>query len=294
MSKARMDFKARLKHYYILSKPGIVRANVITATAGYLYASQFDIDWLVLAGLLAGLTALIAGACAYNNYLDRGIDARMQRTNKRGLVTGDLTVTQALTYATLTTAGGLLLLALSQNTLTLVLALIAFVDYVVLYGWSKRRSVHGTLVGTLSGSIPLVAGYTAFTGRFDIDAWLLLALMTAWQMAHFYAIALYRLKDYKQARIPVMPAVHGAAATKPQIVLYIVLFLGAAGALAVDGGLGWLGGLVLLALGLYWLIVTLASYRTLGAEQWGKKVFLVSLVVMLGMSLSLAGGPLLS
>ncbi|HEY1063822.1 MAG TPA: heme o synthase [Candidatus Saccharimonadales bacterium] len=288
-----MDFKARLRRYYILSKPGIVYANIITAIAGYLYASQFDIAVSTLAGLIVGFTSLIAGACAYNNYLDRNIDSHMQRTQKRGLVTGELTARQALAYATIATSGGTLLLAVTQNSLTLLLAVIAFVDYVILYGWTKRTTVHGTLVGTISGSIPLVAGYTSVTGRLDLEAWLLLILMTAWQMAHFYAIALYRLKDYKAAHIPVMPAVYGAAVTKPQTIVYILVFIGAAVSLVLFGQLGLVAGAVLAGAGGWWLVKALKNYRTAASDAWGRTVFLSSLTVMIGMSFCLAIGPVL-
>lgn len=294
MSKAKMAFRTVLRRYYILSKPGIVYANIITATAGYLYASQFDIDVLTFVSLLIGLSLLIAGACAFNNYLDRGIDASMQRTKKRGLVTGELRGWQALTYAATTSTGGLLLLALTQNRLTVLLAGIAFIDYVILYGWSKRKTVHGTLVGTISGSIPLVAGYTAATGQFDIDAWLLLALMTAWQMAHFYAIALYRLKDYQAASIPVMPAVHGVKTTKLQALAYMVIFMVAALGLAIFGDLGAVGGSILVLLGIWWFVKALRTYRSASSEVWGRQVFLTSLIVMLGMSAVLAIGPVVA
>lgn len=289
-----MDYKATLRRYYLLSKPGIIRANVLSAVAGYLYASMFHIEALTVIGLLTGTTMVIAGACAYNNYLDRGIDAHMQRTSKRGLVTGDISVAKALWYATAMTVIGLLVLAATQNLLTVILIIVAFVDYVVLYGWSKRKSVHGTLVGCISGALPLVAGYTAVTNQFDMQAWLLFALMTAWQMAHFYAIALHRLKDYKAAKIPVMPAVYGEATTKLQTVLYIVAFIVLTGCLAVWGDLGIIGGIVLGVLGIWWLFRALRLYHSTPSNTWGLQVFIASLVVITGMSITLAFGPLLA
>lgn len=288
-----MGYKATLRRYYLLSKPGIIRANVLSAVAGYLYASVFHIEALTLIGLLTGTTMVIAGACAYNNYFDRGIDAHMQRTSKRGLVTGDISVAKALWYATTMTVIGLLVLAATQNLLTVLLIIVAFVDYVALYGWSKRKSVHGTLVGCISGALPLVAGYTAVTNQFDIQAWLLFALMTAWQMAHFYAIALHRLEDYKAAKIPVMPAVYGEATTKLQTVLYIVAFIVLTGCLAVWGDLGIVGGVLLGGLGVWWLSRALRLYHSTPSNTWGLQVFIASLVVITGMSITLAFGPLL-
>src|SRR6478609_9040258 len=110
MLKARMDFKKTFQKYYQLSKPGIIRANVLTAVAGYLLASKLYIDLPVLLGLLAEFTLVIAGSCAYNNYLDRNIDKAMARTKKRGLVTGAISGRAAITYATITTLLGLAIL----------------------------------------------------------------------------------------------------------------------------------------------------------------------------------------
>lgn len=283
-----------LRDYYILSKPGIVYANVITAVAGYCMASKLHFKWMTLISLTIGLGLIIAGACAFNNFLDQGIDARMKRTKKRGLVTGALTNRQALSYATFVTVAGVAILGVTQNILTTVLAVIALFDYVVLYGIGKRRTVHGTLVGCISGAIPLVAGYTAVTNRLDGGAWLLFVLMVAWQMAHFYGIALYRLGDYKAAKIPVMPAVYGERSTKLQALGYIVAFIISCLLLGLLGYIGWLATIVLLALGVVWLVRSLNSYAKLAADIWGKQVFLFSLIVMLVMSVALAVGPRLA
>jgi len=288
-----MPSKNTLKLYYVLSKPGIIYANCLTALAGYLFASHFSINATVLLGLISGLALLIAGGCAANNYLDRNIDAAMQRTKTRGLVTGDIAPWQAVTYAVVTTVTGTALLALTQNMTTLVLALTAYVAYVVLYGYSKRKTIHGTLVGTISGSIPLVAGYTAVTGHIDLIAYLLFILMAAWQMAHFYAIALYRRKDYAAAHIPVMPVVRGEATTKKQIIAYEVLFIIMSVVLAVASDIGVIAGTALVMLGSLWLQRSLSSYKEPKSDQWGKHVFLFSLTVMLGMTGLLAVGPLL-
>jgi len=289
-----MAFKRQLRNYYILSKPGIIYANILTALAGFLFASKFQGAPSTLLGLIGGLTLVIAGACAYNNYLDRGIDSHMSRTKRRSLVTGDLSNKQALVFATAVTLLGALLLLLTQNAVTVLLAAIAFVDYVVVYGWSKRKSVHGTLVGCVSGAIPLVAGYTAVTGSFDVTAGLLFALMVAWQMVHFYGIALYRLEDYMAAGIPVMPAVHGAKTTQYQSVAYIIMFLLISLLLVARGDVGAIAGGALTVLAAVWLYRALRSYSLVTATVWGKQTFIFSLNVMLAMSVLLSVGRLVA
>lgn len=288
-----MKAKTAFKDYYYLSKPGIIRGNLITAAAGYLFGSQLNVDWPTLIGLLSGLTFVIAGACATNNYLDRGIDAKMTRTAKRAVVAGRVSGRQAVVYAAIVTVLGLTVLTLSQNALTTGLAAFAWFAYVVLYGYAKRVTVHGTLVGCISGSIPLVAGYTAASGRFDIVAVQLSILMTAWQMAHFYGIALYRLKDYQAASIPVMPAVYGIRVTQWQVVGYIVALAACVAWMGQSGTLTPLVTIFILLLCAAWLLRAQTLLRSVSSEQWGRSVFLFSLVVMIGISLALVANPLL-
>lgn len=284
--------KATLRDYYVLSKPGIVYANSLTAIAGYIFASRWHVVIGEGAGLIVGLALVIVGACASNNYMDRGIDAVMVRTKKRGLVTGVLSGRQVLGYAAIATIAGLLLLLWTQNIPTVILAVIAWIDYVFLYGWSKRTSVHGTLIGCISGAIPLVAGYVAVTNSVTLTAWLLFITMTCWQMAHFYGIALYRLKDYAAAHIPVMPAVYGTRITKWQTLGYMVGFIASVVALWLHDDLGSVCGVLLVLLGVVWLVRAGRSW-SLASEVWGKKVFLFSLVLIMALSALLMLNPLL-
>src|SRR5580700_7940247 len=102
-----------LAEYYRLTKPGIVYSNVMTAAAGYLLASRLHIDWLTFITLLLGTGLIIASACTFNNYLDRGIDQRMSRTKKRALVSGAISGQSALLYAGCLGVLGFILLALT-------------------------------------------------------------------------------------------------------------------------------------------------------------------------------------
>ncbi len=281
-----------LRTYYMLTKPGIIFGNVLSAAAGFLFAAKFHIDVRLFAATIVGMALVIASACVYNNYIDRGIDKKMARTEKRALVSGKISARSALTYATALCVLGFATL-LYTNALVVVIGVVAFIDYVVLYGIAKRRSVHGTIVGSVSGAAPVVAGYVAVTNRFDWGALLLFFILVFWQMPHFYAIAMYRFKDYKAAGLPVLPVKKGMRAAKVQILVYVAGFIAANVLLVLSGyaGYSYLTGMTVL--GLWWLWRGVGGFRAKNDAAWGRGMFLFSLVVMLGLCAMLSVGSIL-
>lgn len=268
------------KTYYQLTKPGIIRGNAITAIGGFLLASRGTFHLETFLGMLLGISLVIASACVVNNYIDRSIDAKMQRTKKRALVTGTVTVKNALVYASLLGFLGLVCLSFT-NLLTISLAIIGYIFYVVIYGYAKRRSSLGTVVGSVSGAIPIVVGYCAVTNAFDFGAILLFLIMVMWQMPHFYAISIYRRQEYKAAGIPVLSLTKGVQTTKIYILLYIIGFSFVSMLLTVFGYTGYIYLLVMLCLSLYWLRMAMLGFRTKDDDKWARKVFGFSLIVLL-------------
>lgn len=279
-----------LKKYYYLTKPGIIRGNIMNATGGFLLASSRSINLGLLIVALAGIAFVIACGCVLNNILDRGIDAKMKRTHKRALVTGEISVTNALYFAAVLGLAGFALLAAFTNTLTVVLGLVALIMYVAVYGYFKRRSPLGTLVGTIPGALPPVAAYTAVTGQLDKGAWLIFLILATWQMAHFYSIAIYRQKDYKNAGIPVLPVVKGTYRTKLSVIAYILAFTAACALLTVYGYTGYTYLVVMVGLGAAWLTLGLRKYRQASDIAWGKSMFFFSLTVILSLAIMLSVG----
>jgi protoheme IX farnesyltransferase len=273
------------KAYYQLAKPGIIYGNAITAIGGFFLASRGHVDLGLFVAMLVGLCLVIASGCVFNNYIDRDIDHRMARTKKRALVMGDISARNALVYATILGLLGAVILGLFTNLLTLILALLGFFFYVVVYSmiW-KRRSVHGTVVGSISGAIPPVVGYCAVTNNFDVVAVILFLILVCWQMPHFYAIATYRQKEYAEADIPVLPVAKGIRTTKLQIVVYITVFIIAAMALAIYGRTGVIYVLVMATLSLAWLRLALQGFKTRDDTKWARKVFLFSLLLITAFS----------
>lgn len=275
-----------LQAYYRLTKPGIIYGNTLTAAAGFFLASATYIDVGLLAAALSGLALVVASAGVFNNYMDRDIDSLMTRTKKRGLVSGVVSGKNALIYASLLGVGGLLILMTYTNVLTTLMAAVGLFTYVVLYGIAKRRSVYGTMVGSIAGSVPPVVGYLAVTNRFDgATIWLFL-ILACWQMPHFYAIAIYRLDDYRAAKLPVWPLVKGLAATKKQIVFYIAAFMAAVSMLTVFGYTGYTFLTVMLIVGLAWLWLGGRGFAASNDWLWARQLFRFSLLVIVAFSLT--------
>jgi protoheme IX farnesyltransferase len=279
-----------LGKYYNLTKPGIIKGNILNTAGGFLLASTHHIDLLLLVATLLGTALVIACGCVLNNIIDRKIDIKMKRTAKRALVTGEITVRQALYFATALGAVGFADLIIFTNMLTTLIGVVALIMYVAVYGYFKRRSTLGTLVGTIPGALPPVAGYTAVTNQLNGGAWLIFLILVTWQMAHFYSIAMYRQKDYKNAGLPVMPVVHGTERTKLSIIGYILAFIAACALLTVFGYTGIIYLIVMGSLGIAWLVLGLRTYSSHDAVKWGKSMFLFSLTVILSLAIMLSVG----
>ncbi len=284
---------ANLKAYYYLTKPGIIRGNALTATAGYLFATKFQVHLGTFLAMVTGLSMIVACGCIFNNYLDRDIDSKMARTKKRGLVTGHIPVWHALLFATLLGIFGEILLITHTNDLTAYLALFGLWAYVILYTYGKRMTVHGTLIGSISGAVPPVVGYAAATNHIGSAGVILFVILVAWQMPHFYAIAMYRAKDYKAAKIPVLPVAHGMQAAKRQTLAYIISFIIASLLLTIFGYTGYIYAAIMAILGVLWFRRGIKLLHTVDNETWGKKMFLFSLLVILITSVMIPLGTVL-
>jgi len=281
-----------LREYYKLAKPGIVYGNSIAAAAGFLLASIHGFNALLFTVTIFGIALLMASACVFNNYTDRNIDAAMTRTAKRALVTGVISTRSALFFATTLLILGFAILAVSTNLLTVIIGVIAFIDYVILYAVAKRKTSFGTAVGTVSGALPPVAGYIAVTGSLDLGAVCIFLVMVFWQMAHFYAIAVLRQTDYVAAHIPVYPVRHGFAATKRQIVIYITLFIVSVIVMLLLGYGSYVIAIALLFVAIRWLYLSL-SQATDNHTVWARQVFKWSLYALLAFCATIAATPFL-
>lgn len=271
---------SRLKAFYQLTKPGIVRGNAIHVAAGALLASRFSIDIVTLLAVLAGTSLVIASACVVNNYLDRSIDKRMKRTMHRPSVTGSVSLLSAMVFAGILLMTGLGLLFIWASVVVVILGMIAYVLYVFVYGLAKRTTVHSTLIGAIPGALPAMAGYVAIIGEITVGAWLVFLLVFAWQMPHFYAISLFRREEYRSAGLPVLGAVKSFEYVYHAMFAYIIVYVAAVAAIIYFGVVGPPAGLLLLAGAVYWLVV-FVSTSTNDHSKWARSVFGSSLVLTL-------------
>jgi protoheme IX farnesyltransferase len=269
-----------LKDYYRLIKPGIIYANVLTALAGYLYGSKWHITARVLVYMLIGTSLIIAAACIVNNFTDREIDGLMERTKNRALVTGRINWRIALVLATILLTIGIVCIAVEVNYLVLVIGLAAYVIYTIPYAITKRTTPYSTLVGSVPGAASITAGYCAYSDKLDVSALLLFLIMVFWQMPHFYAIGLRRLKDYKAAGLKIMPVVRGVRRTKLEMIIFSCLFLAANLGLSIFGETKVIYALVMTAVSVGWLTKARTDFSG-HQTAWAKAMFFMSLKVLL-------------
>jgi protoheme IX farnesyltransferase len=276
----------KMKALYRLTKPGVTYGNLITTVAGYLFAAKGSIDWTLFIMLTFGTWCVIASACVINNYLDQDIDALMTRTKKRPLLTGEVTPKEALMFGLLLGLAGVLVLGVFTNYLVVGVGALGWITYVWLYGaLSKRKSVHGTLVGAVSGAAPILAGYVAASGAIDIGAALVFAALFFWQMPEFYSIAIYRKKEYAAAHIPLTSLVRGVDSTIRHIFFHTIAFSGSVLLISVYGYTSLTYTIIMAVACLYWIMLGARGLRTKQPDVWAKQMFHVALYILLLFSL---------
>ena len=270
-----------LKKYLFLTKPGILFGNFVTTLGGYFVATQGSVDFLLLLLTLLGTTLVVASGCVVNNIIDQDIDQNMQRTQNRALVKKSISVPVAFVFAIVLGVLGFGILWFWVNAYAFLFAVIGFVVYVGFYSlWTKRTTIHQTVVGSISGAAPPVIGYTAVANQFDIGALLIFLGYALWQMPHSWAIAIYRFDDYKNAGIPILPVARSIQRTKIESLIYVILFIVAMNGLFVFGYTNWIYLVVLNVLSFYWLYLSIIGFKAEDDQLWAKKTFLFSVILI--------------
>lgn len=230
-----------MKAFVALTKPRIIELLLVTTVPVMVLAEEgIPSLWLIVATVVGG-TLSAGGANAYNMYLDRDIDAVMKRTKNRPLVTGEVTPTEALVFATVIEVVAVAFLWVAVNPLSALLALGACLFYVGVYTiWLKRRSTQNIVIGGAAGAAPALIGWSAVTGSLSLEAWLLFAVVFFWTPPHFWALAIRYEGDYASVDVPMMPVVDGNERTANQIVAYSVVVIALTVVLWAVSDLAWL------------------------------------------------------
>jgi len=223
---APLALREKFAAYVELTKPRITFLIVLTSAAGFCLGSKGDFDYLTLFNALLGIALLSSGIATLNQYMERGLDARMRRTVTRPLPAGKLDPGAALTLGLALTVLAEAYLALFVNPLTAGFGLLVIVGYLLCYTPLKTRSSLSTVVGAFPGAMPPLMGWTAATGQVGIEAWALFGILFAWQFPHFLAIAWMYREDYARAGILMLPVVEPACRlTAQQIVVWSLLLV---------------------------------------------------------------------
>lgn len=215
---------SRINQFYRLTKPRVVSLIVFTAVIGMFLAvpGAVPIDILLLATL--GIALVAGAAAALNCLVEQKMDAVMARTKGRPLPQGKVSVPETLFFLLLVGGIGLFILYYWVNELTMWLTLGTFVGYAIIYTVIlKPLTPQNIVIGGASGAMPPVLGWTAVTGEVASDALLLFLIIFAWTPPHFWALALYRKKEYASIGMPMLPVTHGDQFTKLHVVLYTII-----------------------------------------------------------------------
>ncbi|MGG6310200.1 heme o synthase [Paenibacillus macerans] len=268
---------ATWKDFIALTKPGILRSNLIAAFAGFWLASRWELNYYQLIVMLLGTALVMASSCVFNNYFDREMDTKMARTKNRALPTGKLSPKTVMWYAVVLGILGLTVLFAFSGPLAGLFGAVGMFVYVVVYTlWLKRTSTWSTSIGAISGAMPPVIGYVAASGKIDLGAWMLFALLFLWQPPHFWALGIRRMEEYRAAGFPLLPVVKGVPRTKLQMIPYLALLIPIPALMYAYDYTGIWFLVIGEILSVAWFLMALQGFRAKDNDAWAKKVFLFS------------------
>jgi heme o synthase len=223
--------KGKIAQFNALTKPRVIQLIVFCAVIGMVLAvpglpSWPQVQTMLLASL--GIWLVAGAAAAFNCLVEKGIDAKMRRTAWRPTAQGELSDVQTGAFSAVLCAAGSWLLYTYVNPLTMWLTFATFVGYAVVYTVIlKPLTPQNIVIGGASGAMPPVLGWAAMTGEVSPEALILFLIIFLWTPPHFWALALYRVEDYRKSGLPMLPVTHGNEFTRLQILLYTVVLFAA-------------------------------------------------------------------
>lgn len=277
------DFRmseANARDYFELLKPRVMSLVVFTAFAGLILAPGTVNPVIGLISILC--IAIGAGASgALNMWYDADIDAVMTRTAQRPIPSGRIQPNEALGFGMTLSAFSVVILGLLVNVLAAALLAFTIFFYAVVYSmWLKRSTPQNIVIGGAAGAFPPMIGWACVTNSVSVDSIVLFLIIFFWTPAHFWALALFKMRDYGSVGVPMLPNVSGEAVTKTQILIYTVLTVATSLVPVLLGSASVYFGAVALALGVGFMVYAMGVYRMAEGDEKmvaAKKMFAYSI-----------------
>lgn len=276
----------RLRDLLTLAKPGITIMCVVMALGGAGLAAHTgdailgDLGLRGILALLLGTALSVASANSLNMVLEREGDRHMVRTRNRPLAAGRMPVWVALAFGAVTGIGSLVVLYAAVNSLTAALSLLALCGYVLVYTPLKRKTWFSLIVGAFPGAMPPLMGWTAATGEISAPGVILFLILLVWQIPHFIAISVYRLRDYTAAGIRTVPGERGEEAARIHALLWTMLLVPVSLLLVPIGAAGFFYFAVAGALGAWFFVICVRGFEPKSGTAWARAFFLASIVYL--------------
>jgi protoheme IX farnesyltransferase len=268
------------RQYWLLTKPRVTQLALFCAVIGMLLATEELPPLALVVKATLGIWLLAGAAFAVNSMIERHIDARMARTRMRPLARGEITLPQAIVFSGVIGGAGMWVLYALVNPLTMWLTFATFVGYAVVYTvLLKPYTPQNIVIGGMSGAMPPVLGWAAVTGSAPAEAWLLALIIFVWTPPHFWALALYRLDDYRKSGLPMLPITHGPELTRLHILLYTIALVATSLLPFAIRMAGWIYLAAALALGAIFLVYAWRLYRGC-SETLARATFNYSIVYL--------------
>ena len=221
--RPRSAVAVRLQGYLALTKPRIIELLLITTVPTMFVAARHVPSIRLMVMTVAGGALAAGGANAMNMVYDRDIDAEMERTKNRPLVTGAISPLAATTFAVTLEVAAFALLWWTVNPLSAVLALSATAFYMGVYTmWLKRSSPQNIVIGGAAGGVPVLVGWSAVTGHLGLAPFVMFGIIFLWTPPHFWALAVRYREDYSKARVPMLPSIADLRTVTRRITAYVV------------------------------------------------------------------------
>jgi protoheme IX farnesyltransferase len=277
---AAAEQRGLVRDLVTLTKPRIISLLLVTTVCAMFAAEQgVPNGWLIVWTMIGGYLSA-GGANTINQFVDRDIDAVMDRTDRRPIVAGRISPAGALAFGLGLVVASVLIFGFLTTWLAAGLSFLGVLLYVGLYTlWLKRTTIHNIVIGGAAGAVPPLVGWAAVTGDITFGAVLLFALVFVWTPPHFWALALMLRKDYSQAGVPMLPVVYGEQATRTQVLLWTIVMLGTT-LLPYAAGAGVLYLVGALALGLPFLWMAWQLWRGDTSRPWAAITFHYSLAYL--------------